>query len=206
MDTPANGRAGYRPDLPGDRPSRPAPPSRSVRGAVRDGRREPGLAGWQALLVLLVIAAIGGAVDVVAGEAVRGGFNIGLIVASVVAILVVRRRNMLTIVVAPPLVYAAASILLLYVRSGGLNNRKVLLDAAVNWLVYGFPAMAAATAAVLVIAAVRLIRGRSRSGRGPASQRPVGQSYSAPGQPYPVPSADDGFSEPQRFRAGGQRP
>jgi hypothetical protein len=33
----------------------------------------------------------------------------------------------------------------------------VLFDAAANWLVYGFPAIAAATAAVLIIAGIRLI-------------------------------------------------
>jgi len=36
----------------------------------------------------------------------------------------------------------------------------VLLDAAANWLVYGFPAIAGATAAVLIIAGIRLISGR----------------------------------------------
>ncbi len=135
-------------------------PGRPQRAAAATGRREPGLPGWLALLVLLVIAGIGGAVDVISGSNVRGGFNVGLVVASVVAIVLVRRRSMLTIVVAPPLVYAVASGVLLYVRAGGPNNRKVLLDAAVNWLVYGFPSMAIATAAVLVIAGIRVLRAR----------------------------------------------
>jgi len=37
------------------------------------------------------------------------------------------------------------------------TTRRALYDAASNWLVYGFPAIAAATAAVLIIAGVRLI-------------------------------------------------
>ena len=81
-------------------------------------------------------------------------------VGTVVAILIVRRSAMFPVVVAPPLVYVAASAVLLYTRSGGLHDRKVLLDAAANWLVYGFPAIAGATAAVLIIAGVRLITGR----------------------------------------------
>ena len=85
------------------------------------------------------------------GTHVRGGFNIGIIVASIVAILAVRRSAMFPIVVAPPIVYSAASGILLYLRSGGLHDRKVLIDTAANWLVYGFPAIAAATAAVLII-------------------------------------------------------
>jgi hypothetical protein len=128
----------------------------------RQGTKEPerGLPGWAALLVLLVIAGIGGVIDTVSGTQVRGGFNIGIVVASIVAILVVRRSAMFPIVIAPPIVYSAASAAIIYIRSGGLDNRSVIYDAAANWLVYGFPAIAGATAAVLIIAGVRLITRR----------------------------------------------
>ena len=131
--------------------------------AVRQNRpkvHERGLPGWAALLVLLVIAGIGGIIDTVSGAQVRGGFNIGVVVASIVAMLVVRRSAMFPIVIAPPLVYSAASAGMLYLRSGGLHDKKVLFDGAANWLVYGFPAIAAATAAVLIIAGIRLITHR----------------------------------------------
>lgn len=120
----------------------------------------PGLPAWAAIVVLLVIAGIGAIIDTAGGSSSRGGFNIGIIVASVVAILVVRRSAMFPIVVAPPIVYAAASGAMLYLRSDGLNDHKVLFDAAANWLVYGFPAMAGATAAVLIIAGIRMIARR----------------------------------------------
>jgi hypothetical protein len=115
------------------------------------------LPGWAALLVLVAIAAIGGLVDMLRGTHVRGAFNIAIVVAALVAIVVVRRSSMFTVVVAPPIVYTAASLGTVYIRSGGLKDRKVLFDAAANWLVYGFPAIAAATAAVLIVAGVRLI-------------------------------------------------
>jgi hypothetical protein len=121
---------------------------------------ERGLAGWAALLVLLVIAGIGGIIDTISGAQVRGGFNIGIVVASIVAILAVRRSAMFPIVIAPPIVYSVASGMMLYVRSGGLHDRRQLYDAASNWLVYGFPAIAAATAAVLIIAGIRMIARR----------------------------------------------
>jgi hypothetical protein len=54
-------------------------------------------------------------------------------------------------------VYSLAAGISLYIRSSGLSDHSVLLDAATNWLVYGFPAIAAATAAVLIIAGIRLI-------------------------------------------------
>ena len=49
---------------------------------------------------------------------------------------------------------------MLYLSSGGLHNRKVLIDHAANWLVYGFPAIAGASAAVLIIAGIRLVFGK----------------------------------------------
>lgn len=122
--------------------------------------KERGLPGWAALLLLLVIAGIGGLVDTVTGAHVRGGFNVGIVIASVVAILAVRKSDMFPIVIAPPLVYSAASAVMLYIRSSGLHDRRVMLDAAANWLVYGFPAVACATAAVLIIAGIRMIVGR----------------------------------------------
>jgi hypothetical protein len=142
-----------------------SPPRRSARGTesptvlapARPSAPERGLPGWAALLVLLAVAGIGGVIDAISGAQVRGGFNYGIIVASFLAILLVKRSAMFPIVVAPPLVYAAASAAMLYVRSSGLNDRKVLFDAATNWLVYGFPAMAGASAAVLIIAGIRLI-------------------------------------------------
>jgi hypothetical protein len=115
------------------------------------------VAGWVAVVALLVIAGTGGLIDVLRGSSVRGGFNYALIAASVVAILIVRRRSMFPVVVAPPLVYFFASAGMLYIRSGGLTNRARLLDAAINWLVYGFPAIAIASAAVLVVAGIRLL-------------------------------------------------
>jgi hypothetical protein len=118
---------------------------------------ERGLPWWAALLVLIAIAGVGGVIDTLGSIQVKGGFNFGIVAASVVAILVVKRSHMFPVVIAPPIVYTGAAVSQLYIRSGGLNNRKVVLDAAANYLVYGFPAIAAATAAVLIIAGIRLI-------------------------------------------------
>lgn len=122
--------------------------------------QERGVPGWLAVVVLIGITGIGGLIDLLQGSAIRGAFNIALIVGSVVAILIVRRRSMFSVVVAPPLVYFVASAVVLYVRSGGLSNRSRLIDSAINWLVYGFPAIAGATGAVLIIAGIRMIRHR----------------------------------------------
>lgn len=146
------------------------PKRRSGRSAAAEARpagswappkaRERGLRWWVALLLLIAIAAIGGLIDTAGSDAARGGFNIGIVVASIVAIIVVRRSHMFPIVIAPPIVYSAAAVLQLYLRSGGLHDKKVVFDAAANYLVYGFPAIASATAAVLIIAGIRLIARR----------------------------------------------
>lgn len=122
--------------------------------------KERGLPWWGALLVLLAIAAVGGLIDTIGSSQTRGGFNIGIVVASIVAILLVRRTHMFPVVIAPPIVYTGAAVFDLYLRSGGLSNRRVVFDAAANYLVYGFPAIASATAAVLIIAGIRIIARR----------------------------------------------
>ena len=133
-------------------------------GAATEGpaatTTERGVPGWLAVLVLIGITGSGGLIDLLQGTTIKGAFNIALIVGSVVAILIVRRRSMFSVVVAPPLVYFVASAVVLYVRSGGLSNRSRLIDSAINWLVYGFPAIAGATGAVLIIAGIRMIMRR----------------------------------------------
>jgi hypothetical protein len=120
--------------------------------------RGRGLPSWGALVVLLAVAAVGAVIDSLSGT--QGAFNIAIIVASIAAILLVCRSGMFPIVIAPPIVYAAASAAMLYVRSNGLSDHKQLYDSAANWLVYGFPAIAGATAAVLIIAGIRMLRRR----------------------------------------------
>jgi hypothetical protein len=96
-------------------------------------------------------------IDSLGSSQARGGFNIGIVVASVVAILAVKRSHMFPIIIAPPIVYSVVAMGQLYSTSGGLHDKKAVFDAAANYLVYGFPAIAAATAAVLIIAGIRLI-------------------------------------------------
>ena len=168
------GRAFNPPAEDGWSPAGPLPgrDQRATRAAERDAELrarasadalrtakppERGLPWWAALLLLVVIAGIGGLIDTLGSIDVKGGFNFGIVAASVIAVLAVKRSHMFPIVIAPPIVYSAAAISQLYIRSGGLSNRKVILDAAANYLVYGFPAIAAATAAVLIIAGLRLI-------------------------------------------------
>jgi hypothetical protein len=153
-DQPAGARYPVQPFYRDTSSDQPAAGRRSRQ------QRERGLPSWAALLLLIAIAGISGLIDSLSGSSIRGVFNYGLVVASLVAILVVKRSGMFPIVVAPPLVYFVASAGLLYIRTGGLHDRGKLIDAATNWIVYGFPAIAGATAVVLVVAGIRLVSRR----------------------------------------------
>jgi Gpi18-like mannosyltransferase len=137
----------------------PGQPTRS-RLERRRAEREGGVPSWLALVVLLGIAGVGGAIDTISGSSLQGTFSWALILGSLVAIVIVRRRQMFPVVIAPPIIYFVASVGRLYITSHGFHNRAKLTDAAVNWLVYGFPAIAGATAVVLLVAGVRLVTRR----------------------------------------------
>lgn len=121
---------------------------------------ERGLRAIVALIVVVVIAVLGGLIDTIGAIEIQGGFNIGIVVASVVGILIVKRSHMFPIVIAPPIVYTLGAGFQYYLKATSGNATKAKLDAAANYLVYGFPAIAAATAAVLIIAGIRLIARR----------------------------------------------
>jgi hypothetical protein len=125
--------------------------------AAASAAPQRGVRAWVALLVLIAIMILGIVVDAMRGQQLGTGFDLGIILGSAVAIIIVRRSGMFWIVVSPPLVYSVGAGVSLYMRSGGLHDRGVLIDAATNWLVYGFPAIAAASATVLIIAGIRLI-------------------------------------------------
>jgi hypothetical protein len=129
-------------------------------GAAAAKRRERGLPAWQSLLILLVISAVAGLIDYSRGLAAGGLFGYGVALGSLIAILTVRRSAMFPIVIAPPLVFVGGKFVAAWMRHQHFGSRTALIDIATNWLVFGFPAMAAATAIVLLIAGIRLIAGR----------------------------------------------
>jgi hypothetical protein len=167
-DKPAKDGAQWAPAGP-----RPAREQRAVRAADRHPQRsvpapvagrtapERGLTWWAALFVLVGMAAVGAIIDSLGSIHGKTGFNIGVLVASVLAILIVKRSHMFPVVIAPPIVYSFGALVQYYIRrstaSGGISKRQVFFDAAANFFVYGFPAIAAASAAVLIIAGIRLI-------------------------------------------------
>jgi hypothetical protein len=77
---------------------------------------------------------------------------VALVASTAIATLGVRRRDMLSVVLCPPLVFVAVA---------GVNialapSATLTLPTVATLLIRGFPTMAAATAAAVVLALVRL--------------------------------------------------
>lgn len=117
----------------------------------------PGLAltGVGALLLLVAFGALGAVIDLLFGPVLGTATLVLLPLGTLVASWLVRRRNLTTVLIAPPLVYALLVVSTLLVSAPGLGVTG--LGAG---LVYGFPAMAIATALGVAIWALRQVTGR----------------------------------------------
>jgi hypothetical protein len=121
------------------------------------GRRSPsvrgerGVHGLVAAFITLVIAGIGGAIDIFTGNGLRTVFAVCLIVGVVIAGIVVRRRDALYIVFAPPLITVLLALINVATTSKGA------FDLMASYLAHGFPPIAIASAVGAVIAGIRLL-------------------------------------------------
>lgn len=111
-----------------------------------------------ALVLAFVVTLVGVGVDLVTGPGLRRGFAVALVVGSVLAALLVRTRGLFVVVVAPPLLYLLVSLLVTAAKPNGVFDSKTkMMSVVANWLVYGFPEMAAATGLAALIAIFRLL-------------------------------------------------
>ncbi|WP_166533555.1 DUF6542 domain-containing protein [Blastococcus xanthinilyticus] len=107
-----------------------------------------------ALVFLLTLA--GCAVDSFVGMGLGMITMVALAAGTVAAALLVRRRDLLTVVVAPPLVFVLVAVLNISLAPSATLN----LPTMATLLVRGFPTMAVATAAAIVLSLVRLVSRR----------------------------------------------
>jgi hypothetical protein len=154
-DPRATGRS-RRPDVderpaprePGRAGTRRPPEAPRPTAATGGGR----LRGVVAVLGVFLATLAGGAVDSFFGMGLGMVTLVALVASTAVATLGVRRRDMLSVVLCPPLVFVAvAGVNIALAPSATLS-----LPTVATLLIRGFPTMAAATAAALVLALVRL--------------------------------------------------
>ena len=98
----------------------------------------------------------GGAIDSFLGDGLGTVTLIALVAATAIGTLLVRRRDLLTVVLSPPLVFVAvAGVNIALAPSVSLS-----LPTVATLLIRGFPTMAVATGAAIVLAIVRLVTRR----------------------------------------------
>jgi hypothetical protein len=120
------------------------------------------LTGVGAIALAFVISLVGGGIDLATGPGLRRVFAIALVIGAVVAAALVRVKDLYAVVISPPLIYIMISFLAAIPHSNGAFSSKAKLASLLaNWLVYGFPEMAAATVLAGVIAIVRVLLNRS---------------------------------------------
>lgn len=181
------GERGMREDVQRSRPPasrRPVDPQRGrgpdrddrSTGDVRSGRpdsqrsgnRRPPVAerptpergsrlrGFVAVLGVFLMTLAGGAVDSFIGDGLGTVTLIALVASTAIATLLVRRRDLLSVVLSPPLVFVAvAGVNIALAPSVSLS-----LPTVATLLIRGFPTMAVATGAAIVLAIVRLVTRR----------------------------------------------
>jgi hypothetical protein len=116
----------------------------------------PGLRGVLAVVGVFLLTLAAAAADSYIGLGLGMITLVALAAGTVVATLAVRRRDLLSVVVAPPLVFVAVALL----NIGLAPSATLSLPTLATLLVRGFPAMAIATGAAVVLALFRLIARR----------------------------------------------
>ena len=135
-----------------DRPDTRRPPA-AERPVPERGSR---LHGFVAVLGVLLMTLAGGAADWFMGDGLGMITLVALVAATSIATLVVRRRDVITVVLSPPLVFVAVAA----VNIGLSPNVSLTLPTVATLLIRGFPTMAVATGAAIVLGLVRLITRR----------------------------------------------
>src|SRR4051794_23395745 len=163
-------------------PRRPAEPGRPARSVERNdrleryedeprprsprGERRPAPAAQTGGSKLGGIVAVGAAFLVTLAAAglesfVATGLGmitlVALVVSTTAAAFLVRRRDLVSVVVSPPLVFTAvAAVNVIAAPSVQLSGVKAFGLLMITLLVQGFPSMAVATGAVVVVGLIRL--------------------------------------------------
>jgi hypothetical protein len=138
---------------PSARPSDGARPRSQAAPVEASGGR---LRGTVAVLGVFLITLAGAGADSFVGIGLGMITLVCLVASTVFATLLVRRRDLISVVVAPPLVFVAVAA----VNIGLAPSAHFNLPTIATLLVRGFPTMAIATAAAIVLALFRLVARR----------------------------------------------
>ena len=109
-----------------------------------------GIPSWGAVLVALVLTALGATVDGLVSGTPSWGFRVGFVAGVALAALLVRRASIFTALVQPPLVMVV--VIFIALRLMASERMTITLIKVVNT----FPTMVVGTAVAVVLCVVRL--------------------------------------------------
>lgn len=116
-----------------------------------------GLTATGAVIVVLVLGLVGGAIDVATGSGLREVFAVGFVVGCVFAALTVHREDLFATIVLPPLVYVVLVVLAGLTEStatqGSLVTRQLI--GLANALILGAPVLLVGTGLAAAVATAR---------------------------------------------------
>jgi hypothetical protein len=131
------------------RPLAPDAPVRGRSAAEASGGRS--LRGVYAVVAVFLVTLAGGAVDSFRGIGLSTITLIALVVGTILGTWLVRRRDLASMVIAPPLVFTAVAGVNIALAPSATFN----LTTIATLLVRGFPTMAIATGAAVVLCLIR---------------------------------------------------
>ncbi|WP_370531409.1 DUF6542 domain-containing protein [Nakamurella sp. PAMC28650] len=125
-----------------------------------------GLRSWGAVLVAVVLTAVGATFDGLVSGVLTWGFRVGFVAGVCLAALLVRRASIFTAMVQPPLVMVV--LIFISLRLLSTERMTITLIKVVN----AFPTMVIGTALAVLICVVRIFaQPLHRSKKTPAAQR-----------------------------------
>ena len=129
-------------------------PLRGLSLAVGDRR---GLTAAGGVIVALLLALVGAAVDLGTGSGLREVFAVGFVSGCLLAAAAVHREDLKAAVVMPPLVYVVVALAAGAVESTSASGSFLMQQAVglANTVVLGAPVLVSGTLAALVTACVR---------------------------------------------------
>lgn len=132
--------------------STPRPPSaRPTLANASAIRTIAGIPSWGAVLVALILTALGATVDGLVSGTPSWGFRIGFVAGVALAAVLVRRGSIFTALVQPPLVMVV--VIFLALRLMASERMTLTLIKVVNT----FPTMVVGTAVAVVLCVVRIV-------------------------------------------------
>ena len=124
-----------------------------------------GVPSWGAILIAVVLTALGAGVDAVSSGTLSWGFRIGFLAGIALAALAVRRGSIFTAMVQAPLIMVLETVIAQRLMS--TERVTFTLIKVVN----AFPTMAIGTALGLLLGLIRILAQPLRAGRATASRQ-----------------------------------